>query len=481
MVSCTEQEFVREFSKQIINSSAALFIGSGLSRSAGYTDWKGMLKEAAEDIGLDVEKENDLISLAQYYVNSKKRVKINKAISEYFSQPFEPTETHRILSSLPITSYWTTNYDTLLERTFEEMQLSYSVLTNDRSFHKFINGSDIVVHKLHGDVNTPNEAVITKHDYEQFVLEHEILLAKLKGEMCSKSFLFLGYGFNDTDINHILTRIRLFYKCEPPQNHYCLLEKITRKRDEQGNYTETEEDFEYRQRKQEHRIIDLESYGIRSVIINSYKTDIPRLLLEIRKRVYIKNVFISGACEPDHKDVALYAQFAKTLSAWLITRKYKIISGYGNTIGAEVVAGADDGCRLLRQEGFKKLNEYLSVFPFPYKKRMSDEEREKVYNEYRKKIIGRTGICIIINGTKKKNVISKGVLNEAKIAQDLGCLVIPIAITGGAAKQIWDEMNCENNANAQSSNFQMLNSKTGFNDVYNAIISMIEQYVAKIS
>ena len=96
MVSCAEQEFVREFSKQIINSSAALFIGSGLSRSAGYTDWKGMLKEVAEDIGLDVDKENDLISLAQYYVNSKKRVKINKAISEYFSQPFEPTETHRI-------------------------------------------------------------------------------------------------------------------------------------------------------------------------------------------------------------------------------------------------------------------------------------------------------------------------------------------------------------------------------------------------
>lgn len=73
-VSCTKEEFIRDFSKQIQNKSASLFIGSGLSRAAGYVDWKGMLKEVAEDIGLNVDKEHDLISLAEYYVNSKKIV-----------------------------------------------------------------------------------------------------------------------------------------------------------------------------------------------------------------------------------------------------------------------------------------------------------------------------------------------------------------------------------------------------------------------
>lgn len=136
-VSCTKEEFIRDFSKQIQNKSASLFIGSGLSRAAGYVDWKGMLKEVAEDIGLNVDKEHDLISLAEYYVNSKKnRSKIDMALSQFFSKKIEPTETHRILASLHITNYWTTNYDKLLEHTFEELNMTYSFLTNDQSLKK---------------------------------------------------------------------------------------------------------------------------------------------------------------------------------------------------------------------------------------------------------------------------------------------------------------------------------------------------------
>lgn len=32
-----------------------------------------------------------------------------------------------------------------------------------------------------------------------------------KGEMCSKTFLFLGYSFSDPNIHHILARIRKVY------------------------------------------------------------------------------------------------------------------------------------------------------------------------------------------------------------------------------------------------------------------------------
>jgi len=180
---CSKEEFVRDFSKAIRQSSASLFIGSGLSRPAGYYDWRGMLKEAAEDIGLNVDREDDLISLAEYYVNNKKnRAKIDTAIHECFSKDFEPTENHRLLASLGITSYWTTNYDRLLEKTFTQQNLSYSFLTNDKSFAKFVDKNAIILHKLHGDVEMPSEAVITKKDYEEFVWKHEMLLAKLKGE-----------------------------------------------------------------------------------------------------------------------------------------------------------------------------------------------------------------------------------------------------------------------------------------------------------
>ena len=479
-VGCSVEEFIRDYSKEIINSNAALFIGSGLSRAAGYTDWKGMLKEVAQDIGLDVNKETDLISLAEYYVNSKRsREKINKAISEFFSVEHAPTETHRILASLPITSYWTTNYDKLMERTFKEQDISYSFLTNDKSFQKFVNGSGVVLHKLHGDVDSPGEAVITRLDYEEFAFRHEMLLAKLKGEMCSKSFLFLGYSFSDTDIMHILTRIRLFYKDNKAKTHYCILEKLARKKDEQGKL-ESDEDFAYRQTKQEHHILDLKSYGISTVLVDNYKTDIPAILNEIRRRVYIRDVFISGACESNNESIATYSQYAQTISAWLVTENFKIHCGYGKNIGADVVAGADDGCRLSKPHSLKKLNSCLYIYPFPYKASLSEIEREKVYDEYRQRIISKTGICIIINGTKLKNrkiQNSVGILNEAKIAMQNGCLVIPIAVTGGAAKQIWDEMNQQNTALTISTNFQKLNSGQSFEEVFSAVKLLLNDYI----
>ena len=57
---CSKEEFIRDYSEAIKNSSAALFIGSGLSRDANAYDWKSLLKEAANDINLDVDKEESL-------------------------------------------------------------------------------------------------------------------------------------------------------------------------------------------------------------------------------------------------------------------------------------------------------------------------------------------------------------------------------------------------------------------------------------
>jgi NAD-dependent SIR2 family protein deacetylase len=106
MKGITKEEFIREYSKSVSNANAALFIGAGISREAGYKDWSEMLEQVASDIGLSVANEkHDLITLAQYYVNSRDRSRINREISRLFSEEKEPTENHKILTSLPITSY----------------------------------------------------------------------------------------------------------------------------------------------------------------------------------------------------------------------------------------------------------------------------------------------------------------------------------------------------------------------------------------
>ena len=57
-----KKEFIREYLKAINENYAAVFAGAGLSRSAGYVDWKELLSDLAEDIGLDIKKETDLVA-----------------------------------------------------------------------------------------------------------------------------------------------------------------------------------------------------------------------------------------------------------------------------------------------------------------------------------------------------------------------------------------------------------------------------------
>ncbi|MGO3116696.1 hypothetical protein [Enterococcus pseudoavium] len=93
---------INEFSKNVIQGNAAIFLGAGLSVGAKYKDWKSLLKEPAESIGLNVEKEQyDLISLAEYIKNEKNRTYINEILLEEFHKPnINPTANHKLLASL---------------------------------------------------------------------------------------------------------------------------------------------------------------------------------------------------------------------------------------------------------------------------------------------------------------------------------------------------------------------------------------------
>lgn len=110
-------EFQKMFKTAIEESNAAVFAGAGLSKPAGFVNWKELLRDIAEEINLNIDKESDLIAVAQYHVNENggNRGKINQALIDEFTKDAEITENHKILSRLPIDTYWTTNYDALIE------------------------------------------------------------------------------------------------------------------------------------------------------------------------------------------------------------------------------------------------------------------------------------------------------------------------------------------------------------------------------
>ncbi|NLU44541.1 MAG: hypothetical protein GXX11_06650 [Acholeplasmataceae bacterium] len=201
--------FIKKFAKSLKFGRAAAFLGAGMSSSAGYVDWKGLLKDVALELELDITKEDDLISLAQYYVSYKQNKKpLVESIIENINKSKAPTELHKILASLPLDTYWTTNYDDLIEKAVKSNGKRIDVKRCDKDLLYPVKGSDVIIYKMHGDITVSSDAVISKDDYELYQGTHGSMLNVLKGDLTTKSFLFIGYGFNDPDLIDLLARIR---------------------------------------------------------------------------------------------------------------------------------------------------------------------------------------------------------------------------------------------------------------------------------
>ena len=60
----TKASLIRNLVKELQADNLAIFAGAGLSKPAGFVDWKNLLREVAEELDLDIEKESDLVTLA---------------------------------------------------------------------------------------------------------------------------------------------------------------------------------------------------------------------------------------------------------------------------------------------------------------------------------------------------------------------------------------------------------------------------------
>jgi hypothetical protein len=97
--------FLDLYLKALASGQASVFIGAGLSVPAGYVDWKTLLRPLAEDVGLDVAKEHNLIRVAQYVINTAGgRARVNQRIVTEFSRAATRVPSHDILAQLPIST-----------------------------------------------------------------------------------------------------------------------------------------------------------------------------------------------------------------------------------------------------------------------------------------------------------------------------------------------------------------------------------------
>src|SRR5687768_4628634 len=189
--------FITHYLKELREDNAAFFAGAGLSAPAGWVNWRDLLRPIAEELGLDIEQETDLVAVAQYHCNQNagNRHRLNQLLIEQLTVGATPTDNHRLLAHLPISTYWTTNYDQLIETALRGAGKIPDVKYVTEQLATTKVRRDAVVYKMHGDVENPHEAVLIKDDYEKYHLKRGAFINALAGDLVSKTFLFIGFSF----------------------------------------------------------------------------------------------------------------------------------------------------------------------------------------------------------------------------------------------------------------------------------------------
>lgn len=427
--------FITQYVKDLHEETAAVFLGAGMSAPAGFVDWVGLLQPLAKQLGLDAKVEADhLVALAQYHVNDngQNRHALTRALIEEFPTHKTPPENHKILARLPITTYWTTNYDKLIEKSLEDAGKIVDVKSTVPQLASTKPRRDAVVYKMHGDVDYATQAVLTKDDYERYPVERGAFINALTGELVSKTFLFLGFSFKDPNLDYILSRIRITFQ-QNSRQHYCILKRVSK------DDKDTQADFEYKQAKQRHLVGDLKRFNIRTLLVGDFP-EITTILKRIDRAYREKTVFISGSADEfngwSKNDVS---EFLFDLGKIVIQKGYRLVSGFGWGISNDLLSGAIEQIYAQR-EGH--IQDHLVVRPFP--RAIADKDkRDALWHEYRKDLISQAGIALFLFGNKTVDgniVKADGVEKEFRIAQAHELVCVPVGATGYVARDIAEEI-----------------------------------------
>lgn len=426
------EAFVEDFLKEIRADNAAIFAGAGLSVPAGFVDWKGLLKPLAAELNLDIDREADLIALAQFHVNSNgmNRHQLSQAVMDALGVPGVPTRNHKLLASLPISTYWTTNYDRLIELALTDagklpdVKHSVKQLANTRSRR------DAVVYKMHGDVDHAQDAVMTKDDYEKYHRTHGAFVNALSGDLVSKTFLFVGFSFTDPNLDYVLSRIRVTFE-QHQRRHYAFFKR------REKSVGETDEVFEFARVRQLLMIDDLKRFNVKVLLVDSYG-EITEAFEEIARRYRKQTIFVSSSASqfsPWGEDAV--TQFMRALGVVLIDNSFKVATGLGLGVGNALFSGALE--QVFRSRSGRVDDRFL-IRPFPQYVSESSE-REKLWENYRRDFIPEAGIALFLFGNKMSGadvVDAIGMVREFEIACEAGLTLLPIGGTGSVAAKIAD-------------------------------------------
>jgi len=204
--------------EKVCKGEAILFLGAGAS--IGARDSQGgespngeQLRDKISDRFLNGNKKKwPLARVADYAKNIYTLNEVQEYIGELL-EPLNPASFHSIIPLFRWHAIFTTNYDQIVERAYnncpERIQKLSPIIRDDDNFSRIISSPNTVPFlKIHGCItvlNDPNlPLILASEEYAKYEKGRRRLFSHLRDWGYDHPIIFCGYDVNDPNIEHIL-------------------------------------------------------------------------------------------------------------------------------------------------------------------------------------------------------------------------------------------------------------------------------------
>ena len=98
-MSISKTSFINYYVEQARRGNVSLFLGAGVSVSAGLPSWAVLLEPCAKQLGIAIDSNVDLYLLAQYYANEYGYSALKRVINDSINQlDYESTLVDKLLN-----------------------------------------------------------------------------------------------------------------------------------------------------------------------------------------------------------------------------------------------------------------------------------------------------------------------------------------------------------------------------------------------
>ena len=218
-LDAAQLETAQDLADKAAAGRLVLFLGAGVSFSAGLPDWKRLLARLAQTAGLSKEapelKRLDYLDQAQILDQALLREQgesIGAATTRLFERYPCHALAHGLLAALPVDEVVTTNYDQLFEQASEAAGRPVAVLPYNPSSHH-----SRWLLKMHGCISRPADIVLTRKDYLRYEERRAALMGIVQALLITKHMLFIGFSLRDDNFHRIADAVRRALNPDPDE------------------------------------------------------------------------------------------------------------------------------------------------------------------------------------------------------------------------------------------------------------------------